>query len=286
MVRVSESPSQRDAETSARAGRAPRILRAFLLVCVLPACAGDWRDELTSPLPGKFPPPAAFKATYKFGWSALSAATADFDFSKTTRGDLRLVVDAKTVGAVRALWRMDARHEALCRAVTLRPISLMQTELYKSKSKFTRADFDAEGVSCLRESRPADKTPPKIKRFECPDVFDLHTALLFVRSQCLEPGERYCFVVYPGSAAYLSDVDVVGREKLKVAGRSYDCVKLEIHLREIKKDLTLAPHRKFRRASAWVSDDRDRLLLRVQAEIFVGSVWAEMQRVRNLKPET
>jgi hypothetical protein len=43
--------------------------------------------------------------------------------------------------------------------------------------------------------------------------------------------------------------------------------------------MQLEPHRKFKRASAWLSDDRDRLILKVQADIAVGSVWTELQTV-------
>ena len=256
-------------------------LRPLLLCALLavPALAEDWRSELTSPLPGKFPPPPALKATYRFAWGAIPAASADFTFSRTKRGELRLMVNAKTVGAARALWRMDARHEAVCRAATLQPVSLAQTETYTSKTKYTHADFDAAGVTCLRESKPADQKPAKPNRFPCAHVFDLHTALLFVRSQRLQPGDAYCFVVYPASSAYLAHVRAVGREKLKVAGREYNSVKLEIRLEEIRKDLTLGPHKKFKQATTWVSDDRDRLLLKVEAEVFVGSVRAELQEV-------
>ena len=55
-------------------------------------------------------------------------------------------------------------------------------------------------------------------------------------------------------------------------------MKLEVKLRAVKKDLTLVPHKKFKQAQAWISDDRDRLLLRVEAEVFVGSVRAEMEK--------
>ena len=256
-----------------------RRLAIALLLLALPALAADWRDELTPPQPGKFPALRPLTATYKFGWGKLSAATAEFDFSRPEPGLLKLTVGAKSVGAVRALWRMDTQHEALARAGTLQPLSLVQVETYKSEVESTHATFDAEGVSRLHESKPAPKTQAKVKRFKCPDVFDLHTALLFIRSQPLEHGDHYSFVVYPSTSPYLAEVAVIGRERLKAAGTSYDAVKLEVRLRAVKKDLTLAPHKKFKQAQAWISDDRDRLLLRVEAEVFVGSVWAEMERV-------
>jgi hypothetical protein len=42
----------------------------------------------------------------------------------------------------------------------------------------------------------------------------------------------------------------------------------------------LEPHKKFRRATIWVSDDAERLILRIDAQISVGTVFAELQSVR------
>ena len=60
--------------------------------------------------------------------------------------------------------------------------------------------------------------------------------------------------------------------------------KLELKLRRITKKLELEPHAKFKRATAWLSDDRDRLLLKIQAEVSVGSVWTELESVQFREP--
>jgi hypothetical protein len=126
---------------------------------------------------------------------------------------------------------------------------------------------------------PSSGPPPKDHPFKCGNVLDLQTALLFIRSQRLETGDRYRLLVYPGKAAYFAEIAVLGREKLKIAGRSVDAIKFQVWLQGVTKKLELEPYRKFKRAFAWLSDDRDRLLLKVQADIFVGSVWAELQSV-------
>ena len=257
-----------------------------LLCCLLaaPAWGGDWRDTLTPLRPGKFAAPRPLKATYEFGWSGLTAATADFDFSKGQRGQLRLEVKAKTVGAVRTLWRLDAQHSAVCDAATLRPISLQQTEIYKSETESAKATFFPTYVERRTKVTPSKGPPPKDHPFKCGDVFDLQTALLFIRSQPLQAGDSYRLIVYPGKAAYFAEIEVAGREKLKVGGRSVDAIKCQVRLQGVGKKFELEPHRKFKRAFAWLSDDRDRLVLRVQADIFVGSVWAELRSVEFADP--
>jgi len=70
---------------------------------------------------------------------------------------------------------------------------------------------------------------------------------------------------------------VVGREKISVRGGSYNALKVDLHLNRIGKHFELEPHRKFRHATIWVSDDADRILLRIEAQVFVGTVFAELQ---------
>jgi hypothetical protein len=65
-----------------------------------------------------------------------------------------------------------------------------------------------------------------------------------------------------------------------VRAGTYNAIKLDLQLKRIGKNLELEPHRKFRRATIWVSDDAERLILRIEAQVFVGTVFAELQSVR------
>src|SRR5207247_8714989 len=86
-------------------------------------------------------------------------------------------------------------------------------------------------------------------------------------------------VVKPTTNAYLATLTVTGLEKISVRAGTYNSIKLDLQLKRIGKNLELQPHRKFRRGTIWVSDDAERLLLRIDAQIFVGTVWAELQSV-------
>jgi hypothetical protein len=73
---------------------------------------------------------------------------------------------------------------------------------------------------------------------------------------------------------------VTGRDKISVRAGTYNAIKLDLQLKRVGKHLELEPHKKFRRATIWVSDDAERLILRIEAQIFVGTVFAELQSVR------
>jgi hypothetical protein len=72
---------------------------------------------------------------------------------------------------------------------------------------------------------------------------------------------------------------VVGRAPLKIAAGDYAAIKLDVQISKIGKKGLLEPHKKFSRATVWVSDDTDRLLLRIEASVFIGTVFAELQSV-------
>jgi hypothetical protein len=64
-----------------------------------------------------------------------------------------------------------------------------------------------------------------------------------------------------------------------VRAGSYNAIKVNLELHRLGKNLELEPHRKFRRAAAWISDDANRIPLRIEAQIFIGTVFAELQSV-------
>jgi hypothetical protein len=241
--------------------------------------APAWESTLSKDPPGNFPEPRPLRAHYAFGWSGFTAATGDVNFSKTGNRHFELEGKGRTSGLVRALWKLDAHYQSTVDAETLRPIESSQVELYRSKKFVTKLAFTNAGVIRTRTegiNTPVTKTTP----FEFPDLFDLHSALLYLRSQPLKDHAVYRIAVYPATSAYVATVTVLGRERTSVRAGSYNSIKLDLQLKRIGKNLDLEPHRKFRHATAWVSDDANRILLRLEAQIFVGSVFAELQSIQ------
>lgn len=253
----------------------------LLGILTLTASGADWQKSLSPYEPGAFAPMRPVQARYTFGWSALTAAQANFQLTRVPDDLYRLSVQTKTIGAVRPLWRMDAEHTSTTRATGFLPVLMVQKEVYRKETRHTRLEFTPEAVARTLENIDADgKREKKTKVFKFPNLLDLHSALHYVRSQPLQTGDVQRLVVYPTSTPYLAQVRVLGRERLKVAGKNYRAIKSDLKLWRIDDDdLQLKPHTKFKRATIWLSEDSDRLLLRIEAEIFVGRVWAELEKV-------
>jgi Protein of unknown function (DUF3108) len=260
------------------------LLRLVIVGVGLAAFAGlafaapNWQSNLTTDPPGNFPELRPLLATYKFGWSGFAAATGDVHFNKIGGNRFQLEANGRTIGLVRALWRMDVNYRGLSDAETLRPIESKQTEAYRNKKLITQLSFNNSGVSRARtEGLGAGTT--KTRQFDFPSLNDLHSALLYLRSQPLKDHSVYRIVVFPTTSAYLVTITVLGREKTSVHAGAYNAIKADIQLYRVGKNMELEPHRKFRRATVWISDDANRIPVRIEAQIFVGTVFAELQAV-------
>jgi len=252
-------------------------LTAALFACCTSSLAASWQATVSKDPPGNFPELRPLHASYRFGWSGFTAATGEVRFTKPATDKFEFNGTGRTIGLVRALWKFDVTHRAIANAQTLHPIETHQTENYRSKRIVTDLAFTNSGVTRVRAEGEGSAAKANTKQFSFPNLLDLHSAALYLRSQPLKDNGIYRVVVYPATSPYLAILTVTGREKISVHAGTYNAIKLDLQLKKIGKHLELQPHRKFRRATVWVSDDSNRLLLRIEAQIFVGTVFAELQ---------
>lgn len=249
---------------------------AALLSISTALAAAPWESTITASSPPVFPNPRPMHSRYGFSWSGFPCANAEIQLDKAGGNRLQLNLSTRTIGLARTLWKFDATGTSIVEASTLHPISVRQLENDRGKRIVTELAFSPTGVVSKVTETPGAET--KVRRFDYPHVFDLQSAMLYLRSQSLQEGSVQRIVVYSATAPYLANVTVLGRERLTVPAGTYNAIKFDLQLNRIK-DGELQPHRKFRRAYAWLSDDPDRLLLKIEAQVFIGSVLCELQSV-------
>ncbi len=258
----------------------------------------DWRNELTAPKPGKFPALRPMQAFYRFGWEGVTAAEGSLGFSRPKMKPARLVLEGRTTGLARTLWRLDARAVELCDSETLRPVRVRQAERYRNRTALTAQEFTPSGVLRTKGGAPGDEpasffaetpanrdqlkalTGKKAKPFQFPNLFTLQSALLFVRSQPLAQGDVIRIVIYQDNAPYLATFRVAGRERITVKAGTFPTIRMDLTLRWVNDDLVLKPHTNFKRATGWLSDDANRVPVKLEADVFVGSIWAELTALK------
>ena len=121
------------------AARRPRCRSSYWTAIVLlglcsSSVAADWQSTLTREPPGNFPELRPLRASYRFGWAGLTAASGDVHFTAPSADKIQLEGTGQTIGFVRALWKLDADFHAVANSQTLRPMETQQTENYRKKS--------------------------------------------------------------------------------------------------------------------------------------------------------
>ena len=247
--------------------------------------AASWESSVTPVARGSFPELRPVRTSYRFGWNGIAAGRGEIRLAKSGAG-FEFQATGGTIGLARTLWKYDVKHAAVSDAQTLRPITVREIENVRSKKLITNLTFGPQGVVSEREEQQGDSVKSKTRRFGFPDTLSLNSALLFLRTQPLSAGAVHRIVVYPATSAYLSTITVESRERVSVPTGTYDAIKLDVQLSKIGKKRQLQPHKKFRRATVWLSDDADRLVLRIETQVFIGTVFAELESVQfeNAKP--
>src|SRR5437588_7299520 len=106
---------------------------ALLVALFAGSLSAKWEATLSKEPAGNFPELRPLRASYRFGWSGLSAATGEIHFAKPSNDRFELDGTGRTTGLVRALWKLDVNYRATANVHTLAPMEVQQTENYRSK---------------------------------------------------------------------------------------------------------------------------------------------------------
>src|ERR1700745_2144890 len=123
----------------------------ILLASWTGSLVANWQTTLSKEPAGKFGELRPLRASYRFGWSGVTAATGEIHFAKPSNNRFQLEGTGRTIGLVRALWKLDVNYRAIANAETLAPIESQQTENYRSKQNVTHLTFTDSGVTQARK---------------------------------------------------------------------------------------------------------------------------------------
>ena len=246
------------------------------------ARAAEWEATVDPLVRGTSAITRPVTVKYGFGWNGITAATGRVRFTKPDEKRLQFAIDGGTIGLARTLWRYDVDHTAFVDAESFRPLETHEVEQVRTKHVKTDLTFTPDGVTSVREQRNKGEVKSDTRRFDFPNVLSVNAALLYLRAKPLTQGAVHRVVVYPANSAYLCTITVVGREPVTVPIGTSNALKLDVQLNKIGANRELLPHKKVKKTTVWVSDDANRLVLRIEAQVFIGTVFAELQSIEEV----
>jgi hypothetical protein len=241
-----------------------------------------WWSRVNAGAPGAFPAPRPFKADYRITWEGVEAADFSLECMLGNNGsEISTLVKVQTTGIARALWKFDATHLSVVDKQKLKPIRLEQTEEIGRKESIEHVDFTPQSaVHTGYDHGPDIPDRHRSRRYDYPGLFDMESAFLYMRSLPLAVGQTATLALMTAGSPYLATITVVGKGKVQVKAGEFPAFEYSLSLEKITKYGTLEPRKGFKDGHAWISDDANRLILKVQADVFVGAVTAELESVQ------
>lgn len=247
--------------------------------------AGEWKTKLTAYSPPTAVPLRPFEGEFEFGWSGVPAGRASFRLLVPQNNRFEVEADGGTTGFAASLWRLNATYTARGRLPELTSISFQQREKYRGHRIELDAEFTKDGARRKRQRIPS----PDIntwRMYRVPGMRDLAATMLYIRGQRLREGDAFVTLCFPGDSPYLVETTVGKPRKIFFREKDVSCITLHLRLLRLEtrgpKKGTLEPHKRFRSATVYLSDDDWRLPLKAEVGVFIGTVYGELLSWRPL----
>ncbi len=213
---------------------------------------------------------------YRLRYGIFTAAEANIRVEETdikfdNRPVFHLVAEGRTAGAFNVLYKVRNRYDSYIDKIDLAPY-LYTEDIHEASYKRTdKARFyqDEKKVVANKGTFKGDG-----------QTFDVLSAYYFARSidiSQLKQGDKFEMDYFLGDGISKMKIQYVGKEKVKTSLGSFNCLKFSP---------SIQPGRVFRKNSKlylWITDDGNRIPVKAQVEILVGSVTMELISVSGLK---
>jgi hypothetical protein len=237
--------------------------------------APAWESILTPAKLGPQPRLPACRLDYKASWKGLlDAGEIHLEFGNPANAKAGAYIvnsTGKSLGAAASLYTYSHWFWSELDPSTLRPRLFHTVEDLDDRRVTHSVNYTGSNVSCTQTTKinATGLTYSNTNKFGYAPVHDVFSSMLFVRSQTLDDGVTLAFVVQPGESPYLLKAYVEGREVHE--GRN--AIRMDISMQKIDPaTMTLLPYKKLKKATLWLSDDKERIPLEIRAAVFIGDV--------------
>ena len=224
---------------------------------------------------------AAFKEgeilQYKLKYGFVTAAEATIKVTATdvkfdNKPTFRLVVDAQTSGTFDIFYKIRDHYDSYIDKNTLTPYFYQENIREASYRRQDKARFHQSDKKVVA-NRGTFATPTT-------QTFDLVSAYYFARSldiSKLKINDKFKLNYFLGDEISALEIQYVGKESIKTKLGNISCLKFSPSIK---------PGRIFKKDSKlylWITDDGNRVPVKAEVEILVGSVTLEIKSAQGLK---
>lgn len=251
-----------------------KLQSAVFLLCICFAATNLSAQDLESRKNLAFQPGEELKYKLKYGFITAAEATLnveDSDVKFDNNQVYHLIAQGKTSGSFDFFYKVRDRYDSYIDRTLLTPY--LYTENIR-EANYKRTDK-------VRFYQNQKKIVGLNGTFKgTGQTFDLVSAFYFARSLDLngiKQGEKLTMNYFLNDEVSSLEIQYVGKERIKTALGYFNCLKFSP---------SIQPGRIFKKDSKlylWISDDGNRIPVRAEVEILVGSVTLEIAEATGLK---
>lgn len=215
--------------------------------------------------------------SYRLKYGFLTAAEATIkvlgsDLKFDNKPTYRLSVDAQTSGTFDIFYKIRDHYDSYIDKTDLTPYFYQENIREASYRRQDKARFHQDAKKVVA-NKGTFSTPTT-------QTFDLVSAYYFARSldiSKLKIGEKFKLNYFLGDEISALEIQFVGRETIKTKLGTLRCLKFSPSIK---------PGRVFKKDSRlylWITDDGNRVPVKAEVEILVGSVTLEIKSADGLK---
>ena len=214
--------------------------------------------------------------SYKLRYGFITAAEANIrvepsDTKFDNKSVYHLVAEGRTAGSFNVFYKVRNRYDSYVDRVDLSPYLYTESIREANYRRSDRARFyqDQKRIVSNNGTFRGDG-----------QTFDVVSAYYFARNldiSSLRIGSKFSMDYFLHDGVSKLEVQYVGKEQVRTALGTFNCLKFSP---------SIQPGRIFRRDSKlylWITDDANRIPVKAQVEILVGSVTLELTSAKGLK---
>ena len=216
---------------------------------------------------------------YKVKYGFINCGSAELKVSSTSKkfddeSALQLTVTGRTANSFDVFYKVRNRYDSYIDKQTIKPYLFTENIKENNYRRNGYVNFDRNTNSVMTNKGTFDV--PK-------NTLDIISAFYFAR--CIDfsdfkPGKSFEINYYMEDKVHSMTVKYIGKEKVKTDAGTFESLKFSPSLvegRVFKEDSKMY---------LWVSNDLNRIPLRVQVEILVGSIVIELTDFKGLVNQT
>lgn len=254
-----------------KSARAGRLLRAALSLALVGGVVGmdHGRASAEAPRPTSNRQGEAYTFSLRF-LGAVDAGRARLAIAPPIKSGpdsvINVVGEGEAIGFAKALTGLHEEYRLVLDAGTLLP----------RRMQFNETGMRVRTATLIMTGKKVDitvKRPDAERRVIATmpsEPVEPVAVLLMLRAARLKDGDKLDLTFIDGAAFYQGTIEVVGREDLSTAIGTRAAIKLACTGERINEFGQKVPNRPPRRGTVWISDDAERLPLRIEGESDLG----------------